>query len=163
MKSRIVTIVAGLFCVLAAQVGVSSATTGVSGARADERVQGKVRIHLKGTLTGPQFAAVGRGVFTLSGAISDRGTFVDRFQGIYPPFVPYVRRLAGAKGTIWLVGDGISNDGRKGHWRITKGTKAYSGLRGRGRVGINGGGRIGPGESYGGRGIDLTIVGTVSR
>jgi hypothetical protein len=162
MKSRILTIVAGLFCVLAAQVGVSAATTGVSGARADERAQGEVRIHLNGWLQGPQGAAVGRGVFTLSGALSDRGTFVDRFQGNYPPVVPYVRQLRGAKGTIWMVGDGMSNDGRKGHWRITKGTKAYAGLRGRGRIGTHGGGRIGR-ESYGGRGIDLTIVGTVSR
>jgi hypothetical protein len=125
-------------------------------------VQGKVRIHLKGTLEGPQGAAVGRGVFTLSGAISDSGTFVDRFQGNHPPGDPYVRRLRGAKGTIWMVGDGIASDGRKGHWRITKGTKAYAGLRGRGRVGIHGRGRVGAGEQYG-NAIDLTMVGTVSR
>jgi hypothetical protein len=161
MKSGISMIVAGLFCVLAVQVGVSAATTDVSGAR-DEGVQGKVRIHLKGTGEGPPWAAVGRGVFTLSGAISDRGTFVDRHQGNRPPGDPYVRRLAGAKGTIWMVGDGIASDGRKGHWRITKGTKAYAGLRGRGRVGVYGRGRVGAGEQYG-EIIDLTLVGTVSK
>lgn len=162
MKSRTLTIVAGLFCALALHAGVTAAATGTPGAGESGTLRGKVRIHLDGTLKGPQFAAVGRGRFVLTGAIADRGTFVDRFQGIHPPHEPFVRSLRGAKGTIWMVGDGIMGDGSKGHWRITKGTKAYAELRGQGRVGIHGRGRPGAGERYG-HTIDLTMVGTVAR
>ena len=163
MKSRILTIVVGLLCVLALHAGGTAAATGAPGASARGTLQGKVRIHLEGTLTGPQGRAIGRGRFVLTGAISDRGTFVDRFQGISPPGVPFVRSLRGAKGTIWMVGDGITGRSN-GHWRITKGTRAYAGLRGRGRVGIHGRGHVGAGEQYGSRfGIDLTMVGTVSK
>ena len=162
MKSRILTIVAGLCSGLALHAGATAAATGTPGAGPSGTLQGKVRIHLEGTLTGPQGHAIGRGRFVLTGAISDRGTFVDRFQGIHPPSVPYVRTLRGAKGTIWMVGDGLAADGSKGHWRVTKGARAYTGLRGRGRVGIHGRGRVAAGEQYG-NAIDLTLVGTVSR
>jgi len=117
-----------------------------SGAGATQALQGKVRIHLEGTLTGPQFAAIGRGRFTLSGAISDRGAFVDRHPGIHPPNDPYVRTLSGTKGTIRIACDGEDN------WRIIQGTKAYAGLRGRGTLQ----GR------YRFTGIDATMIGTVS-
>ena len=120
-----------------------------------------MRIHLEGWLTGPQGGTVGRGQFVLTGAISHRGTFVDRFQGIRRGSVPYVRTLRGAKGTSGWSGT-LAADGSKGHWRITKGTKAYAGLRGRGRLGIHGRGRVGAGEQYG-DGVDLTMVGRVSR
>jgi hypothetical protein len=164
MKSRTLTIVAGVFCLLALHTGVTAAASGTPGAGPSGTLQGKVRIHLlEGWWTGPQGRAIVRGRFVLTGAISDRGTFVDRFQGISAPGVPFVRSLRGAKGTIWMVGDGITGRS-KGHWRITKGTRAYAGLRGRGRVGIHGRGRVGAGEQYGSRfGIDLTMVGTVSR
>lgn len=122
---------------------VSQATADAS---SSDALQGKVRIHLEGTLTGPQFAAVGRGRFTLSGAISDRGTFVDRHPGIHPPNDPYVRTLSGRKGTIRIACDGEDN------WRVTKGTKTYAGLRGRGRKGCQ----------YP-RPIDTTMIGTVSQ
>jgi len=87
-----------------------------------------VRIHLQGWLSGPQFAAFGRGRFTASGAITDRGRF-------------------GAKGTLLIKVDG------DGQWKITKGTKAFAGLRGRGILQ----GR------YRNTGIDATMIGTVSR
>jgi hypothetical protein len=152
MKTPTLTIVASLVCWLGLQTVGTAAATATPAAGASAALQGKVRIHLDGTLTGPQFRAIGRGRFVLTGAISDRGSFVDRFQGTHPPADPYVRRLRGAKGTIWIIGDGFGRG--KGHWRVTKGTKAYAGLRGRGGVG--------PGHRrYGHGDIDLTIVGTV--
>ena len=82
-----------------------------------------------GYVEGPQFAAFGRGRFTNSGAISDHGRFVDEFQGVHPPDEPHVRTLRGAKGTIHIEVDGAFGSPK---WRITGGTKAYGGLRGRG-------------------------------
>ena len=141
MVTRISTIVAGLLLVLAVQA------TGTSGASASQAVQGKVRIHLQGWLSGPQFAAFGRGRFTAVGAITDRGRFVDKFRGVHLPGEPHLRTLRGAKGTLLIKVDG------DGQWRITHGTKAYAGLRGRGILQ----GR------YRNNGIDATMIGTVSR
>ena len=129
MKSRISTLVIGLAVVLSAQVGVTAAATDTSGALASGTLQGKVRIHLAGTLTiGPECLRVARGRFTLSGATSDRGTFVNRFLDCHRPLVQsrFQRRLHGGKGTIRITG-------RRGYWSITGGTEAYAGLRGRGR------------------------------
>jgi hypothetical protein len=116
----------GLFLVLTAQVGLTAAATDTSDASTSGALQGNVRIHLQGSLSGPQFAAVARGRFTASGAISDRGRFVDKFEGIHPPGEPHVRTVLGANGTLRIKVD------RTGQWRVTQGTKAYAGLRGRG-------------------------------
>jgi hypothetical protein len=129
-----------------------------AGASATEAVQGKVRVQLRGYMKGPQFAAFGRGRFTMSGAISDRGRFVDEFQGGHPPNGPHVRTLRGAKGTIQMMVDtGVGCPPncvpRSPKWRITKGTKAYAGLRGRGTQ---------EGE-YRFVGIDATMIGRVWR
>lgn len=103
-------------------------------------------------MTGPQFAASGQGRFTLSGAISDHGRFVDSdFRGVHPEIDPHVRTLFGAKGTIRIT---VSVAGAWRTWRITKGTKAYAGLRGRGRES----GLYGSGST-----IDITMSGTVSK
>ena len=61
MKNQVWAIVGALVVGLALQVGLSAAETGTSGARSSEALQGKVRIHLRGSLSGPQFAAFGRG------------------------------------------------------------------------------------------------------
>jgi hypothetical protein len=129
-----------------------------SGPSTTEAVRGKVRIYLRGSLSGPQFAAFGRGRFTMSGAISDRGRFVDEFQGVHPPNEPHVRTLRGAKGTIQMMVDGgigcsLNCVPRSPRWRVTKGTKAYAGLRGRGTQ---------EGE-YRFVGIDATMIGRVWR
>ena len=95
-------------------------------------VRGKVRIDCEGTLTGPQGAGSGRGRFILSGAISDRGTFVDGgFHGFHHETDPHIRTLFGAKGTIRIAIDAAL--GNVVYWRIITGTKAYAGLRGRGQ------------------------------
>jgi hypothetical protein len=75
---------------------------------------GNVRIDLTGTML------PARGEFTMSGAFSDRGTFVDS-SGF-----TIVRTLLGENGTIRIT------VGPQGRWEIIEGTKAYAGLRGRG-------------------------------
>ena len=150
---------AGLLLALGVQAGFSAVATGPSDAGTSGSLQGKVRVHLQGYMKGPQFAAFGRGRFTLSGAISDRGSFVDEFQGIHPPNEPHVRILRGAKGTIEMMVDsgvvGCPNNcvPHSPRWRITKGTKAYAGLRGRGTQ---------QGQ-YRFVGIDATMIGRVWR
>lgn len=148
----------GLLFALGVQAGLSAVATDTSDAGTSGPLQGKVRVHLRGYMKGPQFAAFGRGRFTMSGAISDRGRFVDEFQGVHPPNEPHVRTLRGAKGTIQMMVDsGVDCPPncvpRSPKWRITKGTKAYAGLRGRGTQ---------EGE-YRFVGIDATMIGRVWR
>ena len=112
-------------------IGSVSQSTGTSGAGTSGGSKGKVRIVCNGTLTGPQGAGSGQGRFILSGAISDRGRFVDGdFHGLHHELDPHVRTLFGAQGTIRIRIDGAM--GNVVHWRVTKGTKAYAGLRGQG-------------------------------
>jgi hypothetical protein len=91
-----------------------TAATSPSGAHPSAASQPNVRIDLTGT----QLPA--RGEFTISGVISDRGTFVDGYG------LPTVRTLLGGNGTIRIT------VGPQGRWEIIEGTKAYAGLRGRG-------------------------------
>lgn len=95
---------------------------------------GNVRIDLTGTML------PARGEFTTSGAITDRGTFVDGFG------MTFVRTLLGWNGTIRIT------VGPQGRWEIIEGTKAYARLRGRG-------GEQGLYSST----IDITMSGTVSQ
>jgi hypothetical protein len=122
----------GLLLALAVQVGLTAAT-GSSGAS-----QGKVRIEAKGKNFG--------GRFTISGAIRDRGRFIDS------PGLITVRKLIGAKGTIWIKVGFVEPFRCQCNWRIVKGTKAYAGLRGRGHE-----------EGVSGSTINVTMTGTVSR
>jgi hypothetical protein len=116
----------GLLLALGVQAGLSAVATETSDAGTSGALQGKVRIRLDGTLTvGPECVRVATGRFTLSGATSDRGTFVHRYLGCHTPMFRFERTLYGRKGTILVVGEGRS-------WRVTGGTKAYAGLRGRG-------------------------------
>jgi hypothetical protein len=140
--------------------GAVSQSTGTSSAVGSGASQRKVLIYLRGYMKGPQFAAFGRGRFTASGAINDRGSFVDEFQGVHPPNEPHLRTLRGAKGAIQIMVDsGIDCEPRptcvprSPRWRITSGTKAYAGLRGRG---------IQEGQ-YRFVGVDATMMGAVWR
>lgn len=95
----------GLFVVLATQAGVSVTANDTSASGTSESLRGSVRIHLRGYMKGPQFAAFGRGRFTASGAITDRGMFVDEFHGIHPPGEPHDRTRRGVKGTLRIEVD----------------------------------------------------------
>jgi hypothetical protein len=111
-----------------------TAATRPSGAGPSAAFQRNVRIDLTGRML------PARGEFTISGAISDRGTFVD--DGGFPT----VRTLLGGNGTIRIT------VGPQGHWEIIEGTKAYAGLHGRG----------GEAGLYS-NAIDITMSGTVSQ
>jgi hypothetical protein len=115
---------------------------------ADDGIYGTVHIRLRGRARGPQFNATGHGRFTISGAITDRGTFLDVYHGIHPVKEPYTRTLSGAKGTITIAGNAM------GPWTIIGGTRSYLGLHGRGGrvVGVFGYARI-----------RITMIGTVSQ
>ena len=114
-------------------------------ASSSRALQGAVSIHLWGPGLGPENPG-GRGRFTISGAISDRGLFVDDRHGEPGRGV---RILFGWKGAIRIT------VGHFGFWRITKGTGAYAGLRGRGTGGNLSHGNQGP--------VDIWMEGTVSQ
>jgi len=88
---------------------------------------GTVHIRLRGYAKGPQFNATGRGSFTISGAMTDRGSFVDVYHGIHPVRESYTRTLSGAQGTITIAGNAMEP------WTILGGTRSYLGLHGGGR------------------------------
>ena len=84
-----------------------------------------------------------RGEFTITGAINDRGTYVD--HGGYDT----VRTLHGRTGTIRIT---FPFGPPYARWEIIGGTKAYAGLHGRGReAGL-----------YSFDTTDITMSGTVS-
>jgi hypothetical protein len=112
-----VTAVMAVTLVLAVNAGSPKASSGAPSASASGAAQGKVRIELTGRVLGPRG---NRGRFILSGALTDRGRFVDA------PGLAIPRTLYGAKGAIRIM------VGTRATWRITKGTKAYAGLHGRG-------------------------------
>jgi hypothetical protein len=105
-------------------------------------------IHCEGRTT----ESGARGNCTLSGVLSDSGRFVDK-TGTSGGNVTVDRIFFGAKGTIRAL---ITiRDAFLGQvtWKITKGTKAYAGLRGKGKVT---GGVVGDS-------LDTTMLGTVSQ
>ena len=133
----------GLLLVLAVQVGVTAAATGTSDA-SSRSVQGDVTIHLWGPGLGP--GNPGQGRFTMFGAIYDDGRFVDDRAGEPGRGI---RVFRGAKGTFRVT------IGHFGFWTITKGTKAYAGLHGRGTGGNLSHGNQGP--------VGIWMIGTVSQ
>lgn len=106
---------------------VTAAATGTSDASASRALRGSVTIVVVGKPLGPKTVAA-RGRFRMSGAISDRGKFVDR-----PGRDIWFRTLVGSKGTIWItLGEPVPASPCQCKWRITRATKGYAGLRGRG-------------------------------
>jgi hypothetical protein len=122
IQKLVCTVTAGmaLVVILALQAGSTAAATGTASASASGAAQGKVRIELTGRVLG---ARGNRGRFILSGALTDRGRFVDA------PGLNIPRTLYGAKGAIRIL---VGTRASQASWRITKGTKAYAGLHGRG-------------------------------
>ena len=133
----------GLLLALAVEVSATGAATHAS-ASPSRAEQGDVTIHLIGSGLGP--ANPGRGRFTVVGAITDDGKFVDDRAGEPGRGV---RVLRGTKGTIRVT------VGHFGFWRITNGTRAYAGLRGRGTGGNLSHGNQGP--------VNIWMEGTVSK
>ena len=106
---------------------------------------GTVTIHLWGYVKGREFT--GRGRFTISGAIADRGTFLRQRHGLGGPLM-YTGRLLGARGTITITGQ------EWGPWRIFGRTGAYAGLRGHSTRPVLG--------DFSGAGLRMIMIGTVS-
>jgi len=108
----------GFLAGLALQPGMGRSVAAASYMNASWR--GKVQIRLKGEHSSGQFV--------MSGAIADCGRW-DELDGLYR-----VRTLFGKSGTITVkIGYfGGSPGDCQCNWRVTAGTKAYVGLRGRG-------------------------------
>jgi hypothetical protein len=124
MTRAIAKVVAVLSIVPLVQVGVPAAATNTSAASSSEALRGRVVIDCQGTRRTTFPPPPARGRCTVSGAITDRGKFVDdAILRVHP----HGRTVFGAKGTIVF-----SVYGERGHWRIIDGTRAYAGLRGRG-------------------------------
>ena len=114
-----------------------------SGAGVPAAFQNTVRIELDGKMVPARGGSTisDRGEFTITGAIFDRGTYVDHGGGY-----DTVRTLHGRTGTIRIT------FGPQARWEIIGGTKAYAGLHGRGReAGL-----------YSFDTTDITMSGTVS-
>lgn len=104
---------------LFAAAGRSEAATDTPGTNSAPR--GKVHIAVRGSGSS--------GFFAMSGALGDRGQWVDSQRDAYT-----YRTLAGTRGIIVLkIGLFMRNPvDCQCNWRITRGTKAYRGLHGRG-------------------------------
>jgi hypothetical protein len=138
---------AGLFLLLALRAGLTTAAPDASGASS---LRGRVVIDCEGA-QGPRGPGrPPRGRCTVTGAITDRGKFLDDARlSVHP----HERTLFGAKGSIRM-----SVYLERGHWRIIEGTRAYAGLRGRGWERNSG---LCPSSGIGCR-ISLTMTGRVS-
>jgi hypothetical protein len=100
-----------------------------------------VRIETHGVFTGPGSTA---GTFTISGAVSDAGTYVDSFR-LAGETIHVVKTLSGGGGTITLTAQGVvrwtsptTATFFAGHWQLVSGTGAYADLRGGGYAGASG-------------------------
>jgi hypothetical protein len=108
-----------------------------------------ITVSMLGALTGP---ATVEGTYTVSGALSDNGTYVEtyRFAG---GSIHGVKTLTGRAGTVTLIADAVIRwtspttaklDG--GHWRMESGTGIYAGLRAGGAPCAAGSADLGTGE-----------------
>lgn len=150
MRARIAKIVALLAVGLVVQVAVSAAATDSSGSSSSQALRGRIVIDCSG-VTGVRPGRPLSGRCTATGAITDRG----RFRDDAPLGTnPHGRAFFGAKGTI-----NFSVYRERGHWKVIEGTRAYAGLRGRGRQSP-----AGP-CGFSGRPcfVDFTMTGTVSQ
>jgi hypothetical protein len=100
-----------------------------------------VRVETHGVFTGPDSTA---GTFTISGAVSDSGTYVDTFR-LAGETLHVVKKLSGSGGTITLTAQGVvrwtsatTATFFAGHWQVASGTGAYADLRGGGYPGASG-------------------------
>jgi hypothetical protein len=103
-------------------VGLLLATASSAGGAGPLR--GRLVLECDGIVRTMHPARPARGHCTVSGAITDQGTFVD--SGM-PGVHPHARSFIGSKGTIR-----ISVYRMRGHWKIIRGNRAYAGLRGGG-------------------------------
>jgi hypothetical protein len=94
-----------------------------------------VRVETHGVFAGPDSTA---GTFTISGAVSDSGTYMDTFR-LAGETLHVVKTLSGSGGTITLAAQAVvrwtsptTATFFAGHWRFASGTGAYADLKGGG-------------------------------
>jgi len=147
MKMRSVSLFVLVLVMAGLTVSSASGARDRGASRAAEQARtplGTVTIHLWGYVKGREFT--GRGRFTISGAIADRGTFLR--QTSHGGRLMYTGRLLGARGTIRIVGQ------EWGPWRIFGATGAYAGLRGHSTRPVLG--------DFSGARLRMIMIGTVS-
>ena len=122
---------------LAGVAAIALAVPLTAGANAPEPVS----IETHGVFTGPDSTA---GTFTISGVVSDSGTYADTFR-LAGETLHVVKTLSGSGGTITLAAQGVvrwtsptTATFFAGHWRIVSGTGAYADLKGGGYPGASG-------------------------
>jgi hypothetical protein len=100
-----------------------------------------VSIETHGVFTGPGSTA---GTFTISGVVSDSGTYADTFR-LAGQTLHVVKTLSGSGGTITLTAQGVvrwtsptTATFFAGHWRVASATGAYADLKGGGYPGASG-------------------------
>jgi hypothetical protein len=116
-------------------VGVLALTSPLAAAASSA---GSVTIETHGVFTGPDSTA---GTFSISGGLSDSGTYRDTFR-LAGDTIHVVKTLSGGRGTIILEAQGVvrwtsptTATFFAGHWRIDAGTGAYADLQGGGYPG----------------------------
>jgi hypothetical protein len=126
-----VTRVTGRIAVLAGVGALALAAPPIASASGPE----PVRIETRGIFTGPGSTA---GTFTISGAVSDSGTYVDTSR-LAGKTLHVVKTLSGRGGTITLAAQAVvrwtsptTATFFAGHWRFASGTGAYGDLKGGG-------------------------------
>ena len=130
---------------LLAVASAAAVSSGVTGAASQGRVVFECEGHARFGPPGPV-----HGSCSITGAIRDRGSFVDDAR---PCDNPHLRTVRAGKGTIRL-----EVYRRRGSWMILGGTKAYRGLRGHGWESND----I-PCKGPGPRSTAIMMVGTTSR
>ena len=127
MRIRAIVLVAGASLLTAVPVSLAAPDS-----PSLERAGGKVTLHITGSgnadATDGAVAGVGR--FTITGAITDKGTGT-AYRTVKPTTVLLRHVLVGNKGTINLLVT-IDIAGGTKLWKIISGTKAYKGLHGKG-------------------------------
>ncbi|HUG36206.1 MAG TPA: hypothetical protein VML54_04610 [Candidatus Limnocylindrales bacterium] len=100
-----------------------------------------VTIETHGVFTGPSSTS---GTFTISGVVSDSGTYADTFR-LTGQTLHVVKTLSGSGGTITLTAQGVvrwtsptTATFFAGHWRVASATGAYADLKGGGYPGASG-------------------------
>jgi len=128
MRNRAI-VLASAASLLAVAVPVSLAAPA---SLSQEQAGGRITLHITGSgnadATNGAVAGVGR--FTVSGAITDKGTDT-AYRTVKPTTVLLRHVMVGKKGRINLL---VTIDIARGTklWTITSGTKAYKGLHGKG-------------------------------
>jgi len=130
-------------------IGTASIAAGAPGTSFSAQ-PGTLRIESHGVFTGPASAA---GTFTLSGLVSDSGSYTESFR-FAGSTIHVEKTLTGHGGTITLAAQGVvvwtsptTATFAAGHWQVVSGTGDYANLRAGGSPGAVGSADLGAGTA----------------